>query len=340
MADPAVATVSRSVHLVSRPVGVPSREDFAVVEAPIPALGSGELLVRTLVMSVDPYMRSRMNDAKSYAPPFELDQPMTGGAVGVVAAANGTRIPVGATVLHWKGWRDYAVLPEASAQVVDPEVAPVSAYLGVLGMPGLTAFGGLVQSGGFQPGDVVFVSAAAGAVGSLVGQLARLRGAARVIGSAGSADKVRYLTDELGFDTAFNYKDGSVAAQLKAAAPDGIDLYFDNVGGEQLEAAISRLNVHGRIALCGAISQYSATEPVPGPRNFVSVIGKRLRIQGLLAGDFAPLQEQFNREVGAYLAAGQITYRETFVDGGVDAAVEAFLGLFNGDNTGKMIVRF
>lgn len=340
MTDSAVSTVSRSVHLLSRPVGVPTRDDFAVVEAPIPALGSGELLIRSLVMSVDPYMRSRMNDAKSYAPPFELDQPMTGGAVGVVVAANASRIPVGATVLHWQGWRDYAVVPEASAQVVDPDVAPVSAYLGVLGMPGLTAFGGLVQSGGFAPGDVVFVSAAAGAVGSLVGQLARLRGAARVIGSAGSADKVRYLTDELGFDAAFNYKDGPALAALKAAAPEGIDLYFDNVGGEQLEAAISRMNVHGRIALCGAISQYSATEPVPGPRNFVSVIGKRLRIQGLLAVDFAPLREQFVREVGAYLAAGQITYRETFVDGGVDAAVDAFLGLFSGQNTGKMIVRF
>ena len=214
-------------------------------------------------MSVDPYMRGRMNDAKSYIPPFQLEQAMDGGAVGEVIASDAERFAVGDHVLHGLGWREYADVDAKHAVKVDAELAPLSAYLGVLGMPGLTAYAGLLDVAAFKEGDAVFVSGAAGAVGSQVGQIARLKGASRVIGSAGSAEKVKWLVDELGFDAAFNYKEGPVLEQLRAAAPDGIDVYFDNVGGDHLEAAISTLNVHGRAAVCGAISGYNDTEPTP-----------------------------------------------------------------------------
>ncbi|GDY53353.1 hypothetical protein SVIO_039760 [Streptomyces violaceusniger] len=206
-------------------------------------------------------------------------------------------------------------------------------------MPGLTAYAGLLEVASFKEGDAVFVSGAAGAVGSEVGQIAKLKGASRVIGSAGSDEKVRVLLDEYGFDAAFNYKNGPVADQLKEAAPDGIDVYFDNVGGEHLEAAISRLKVHGRVTVCGMISQYNATEPTPAPRNLAMVIGKRLRIQGMLVGDHQHLQEQFFQEVGGWIREGKLHYRETVVKG-VDNAVDAFLGMLRGENTGKMIVAF
>lgn len=226
-----------------------------------------------------------MNDVKSYIPPFQLDRPMDGGAVGEVVASADERFAVGDHVLHGLGWREYADVDAKHATPVDASLAPLSAYLGVLGMPGLTAYAGLFEVASFKEGDSVFVSGAAGAVGSLVGQFAKIKGASRVIGSAGSDEKVTLLTQKYGFDAAFNYKSGPVAEQLKEAAPEGIDVYFDNVGGDHLEAAISSLNVHGRATLCGAIAQYNATEPVPGPRNLALVIGKRLRLQGVLVGD-------------------------------------------------------
>jgi NADPH-dependent curcumin reductase CurA len=242
-------------------------------------------------------------------------------------------------VLHFLGWREYAVLDATHATKVDPNVAPLGAYLGVLGMPGLTAYAGLLEVASFREGDAVFVSGAAGAVGAVVGQIAKLRGASRVIGSAGSAEKVRYLVDELGFDAAFNYKDGPVVDQLRQAAPDGIDVYFDNVGGEHLEAAISVLNPHGRVALCGAIAQYNNTEAEPGPRNLILAVGKRLTLHGFIVGDHNHLQEDFVREVGAWVRDGRLRYTETVVDGGLRKAPEAFLGLLRGQNTGKMLVK-
>ncbi|OPF70805.1 NADP-dependent oxidoreductase [Streptomyces antioxidans] len=332
-----IPTTGREWHLVARPQGWPKPEDFALRETPVSEPGPGRALVRNLYMSVDPYMRGRMNDVKSYAPPYELDQPMGGGAVGKVVASNAEGISVGDHVLHFGGWREYATVDAKSAVKVDPEIAPLPAYLGVLGMPGLTAYSGLLEVASFKEGDAVFVSGAAGAVGSEVGQIAKLKGASRVIGSAGSDEKVRVLLDEYGFDAAFNYKDGPVAEQLKAAAPDGIDVYFDNVGGEHLEAAISRLKVHGRITVCGMISQYNATEPTPAPRNLAMVIGKRLRIQGMLVGDHQHLQEQFFQEVGGWIREGKLHYRETVIKG-VENAVDAFLGMLRGENTGKMIV--
>ncbi|WP_406515851.1 NADP-dependent oxidoreductase [Streptomyces sp. NBC_00873] len=333
----ALPTSSREWHLVARPHGWPKAEDFALREAPVTAPGEGRILVRNLYFSVDPYMRGRMNAVKSYVPPFELDHPMEGGAVGEVIASNAEGIAVGDHVLHGLGWREYADVPARHAVKVDPDLAPLSAYLGVLGMTGLTAYAGLFEVASFNEGDAVFVSGAAGAVGSQVGQMAKLKGASRVIGSAGSDDKVKLLLEEYGFDAAFNYKKGPVAEQLREAAPDGIDVYFDNVGGEHLEAALSSLNVHGRATICGMIAQYNDTEPVPGPRNLALVIGKRLRLQGVLVGDHTALQPQFVREVAGWLASGELKYSETFVEG-IENGFDAFLGLMRGENTGKMIV--
>ncbi|CAM5367504.1 NADP-dependent oxidoreductase [Streptomyces spiroverticillatus] len=331
-------TTGRAWHLVRRPNGWPVPEDFALVETPVSEPAPGRVLVRNLYLSVDPYMRGRMNDVKSYIPPFQLGEPMTGGAVGEVIASNDDRFAVGDHVLHDLGWREYADLKADYATKVSAELAPLSTYLGVLGMPGLTAYAGLFEVASFKEGDTVFVSGAAGAVGSQVGQLAKLRGAKRVIGSAGSADKIKLLTDEYGFDAAFNYKDATpVAEQLREAAPEGIDVYFDNVGGEHLEAAISSLTVHGRATLCGAISGYNETEPVPGPRNMMAIIGKRLRLTGVLVGDHAALQPKFVEEVSAWIRSGELKYDETVVKG-IDHNVDAFLGMLRGQNTGKMIV--
>ncbi|MFB7288078.1 NADP-dependent oxidoreductase [Actinacidiphila glaucinigra] len=329
---------SREWHLVARPHGWPKPEDFALRETEVPEPGPGEILVRNLYVSVDPYMRGRMNDAKSYAEPYRLDQPMHGGAVGRVVASGAEGFAAGDHVLHPLGWREYALVKAENVVRVDPGLAPLSTYLGVLGMTGLTAYAGLLRVAGLKEGDVVFVSGAAGAVGSQVGQIARLKGASRVIGSAGSDEKVKLLVEEYGFDAAFNYKNGPVAEQLAAAAPDGIDVYFDNVGGEHLEAAIGALNLHGRVAVCGMIALYNATEPAPGPRNLSRLIQNRLRIEGFLVGDHYDLQPQFVQEVGGWIREGRLHYRETVVDG-IENNLEAFLGVLRGDNTGKMLVR-
>ncbi|MFJ4687949.1 NADP-dependent oxidoreductase [Streptomyces sp. NPDC088789] len=334
---PALPAVSREWHLLSRPVGWPAPADFALVETPLPTPAAGQVLVRNRYLSVDPYMRGRMNAAKSYAPPYELGAPMLGGAVGEVVASNAEGLAVGDQVLHSLGWREYAAVDARQAVKVDPGAAPLSAYLGVLGMTGLTAYAGLLRIADFKEGDTVFVSGAAGAVGSQVGQLAKLKGAGRVIGSAGSAEKVALLREEYGFDAAFNYKDGPVAEQLRAAAPDGIDIYFDNVGGDHLEAAVGELKLGGRIAICGMISVYNATEPVPGPRNLARLIQVRGRMEGFLVMDHLDLQPQFVQEAGPWVASGALKYRETVVEG-IEHTLDAFLGVLRGANTGKMIV--
>jgi NADPH-dependent curcumin reductase CurA len=328
----------REWQLVSRPVGWPKPEDFALVEAEVGRPGEGQVLVRNRYLSVDPYMRGRMSAAKSYVAPFELGKAMQGGAVGEVLASNAEGFAVGDHVVHYFGWREYAVAEAKHLVKVDPEAAPLSAYLGVLGMPGLTAYAGLLRTASFKEGDAVFVSGAAGAVGSQVGQIAKLKGASRVIGSAGTDEKVRLLLDEYGFDAAFNYKKAPVAQQLREAAPDGIDVYFDNVGGDHLEAALGRLNRNGRIAVCGMISVYNNTEPAPGPRNLARLIQTRGRIEGFLVGDHYDLQPQFVQEVGPWVRDGRLKYRETVVEG-VENTLDAFLGVLQGANTGKMIVR-
>ncbi|MGS2615262.1 NADP-dependent oxidoreductase [Micromonospora sp. LZ34] len=329
--------VNREIHLASRPEGWPTAENFRLVETEVPRPGPGQLLVRNRYLSVDPYMRGRMNDVKSYLPPFRLDAPLDGGAVGEVVAAEAEGFAPGDWVLHGLGWREYALVDAGSARTVDPDLAPVTTYLHVLGMTGLTAYAGLLEVAGMRPGETVFVSAAAGAVGSLVGQIAKLKGASRVVGSAGSAAKVERLT-ALGFDVAFDYHDGPVRRSLKAAAPEGIDVYFDNVGGDHLEAAISAMRPHGRAAICGMIAQYNDTEPPAAPRNLALVIGKRLTLRGFLVGDHGALRGQFVREMSGWLRDGSVRYDETVVDG-IENAPEAFLGLLRGENFGKMLVR-
>ncbi|MFB9239692.1 NADP-dependent oxidoreductase [Plantactinospora siamensis] len=327
----------REIHLASRPEGWPSAENFRLVEAPVPTPGPGQVLVRNTLMSVDPYMRGRMNDAKSYVPPFRLDAPLEGGALGEVVASEADGFAPGDTVLHGLGWREYALLDAGAGRKVDPTIAPVNTYLSVLGLTGQTAYAGLLEVAAMRPGDTVFVSAAAGAVGSLVGQIAKLKGAARVIGSAGSPAKVKRL-GELGFDAAFDYHDGPVRESLRAAAPDGIDVYFDNVGGDHLEAAISAFNVHGRAAICGMIAQYNSAEPPAAPRNLAQVVGKRLTLRGFLVNDHNDLRDRFVADMSGWLRDGAIRYDETVVDG-IERAPEAFLGLLRGENLGKMLVR-
>jgi NADPH-dependent curcumin reductase CurA len=330
---------TREWQLAARPQGEPTPDDFRLVEGERPDPAEGQVVVRMLAMSVDPYMRGRMRDAPSYAPPWQLGETMKGGAVGRVVASRATDVPEGALVLTDAGWRDVAVLGAREVAVL-PELPdiPASYHLGVLGMPGRTAYAGLFRIAAFREGDAVFVSGAAGAVGSLVGQFARLRGASAVIGSAGSPDKVRWLTSDLGFTAAFDYHDGPVADLLSSAAPDGIDVYFDNVGGEHLEAAIGAFRLNGRAALCGSISAYNAVTPPPGPRNMSMMVAKRLTLRGFLVYDHDDLRPEFEATVPGWLRSGQLVVRET-VREGLEDAVPAFLDLLRGGNTGKMIVR-
>jgi NADPH-dependent curcumin reductase CurA len=331
-------TTSREIHLAARPQGWPTADTFRLVDVDLPEPGPDEVLVRNLYMSVDPYMRGRMNDAKSYVPPFQVDQVLEGGAVGEVVSSNSASLSPGQVVTHNFGWREHVVAPAKRFRAVDADAAPsLSAYLGVLGPTGFSAYVGLLDVAGLKEGDSVFISGAAGAVGSVAGQIAKLRGAARVVGSTGSAAKVAYLR-ELGFDAAFNYKDGPISTLLKEAAPDGITVYFDNVGGDHLEAAISRLRPHGRITMCGAIAAYNDTEPQPGPRNLSMVVSKRLALRGFIVFDHNDRLPEFTAEMSRWLRSGQIRAEETIVDG-LGNAPEALLGLLRGENTGKMVVR-
>jgi NADPH-dependent curcumin reductase CurA len=333
-----VARKGLEVQLASRPRGEPSPDNFRLTEMEVAEPRQGEVLVRNLYMSVDPYMRGRMNDMRSYAPPYALDQVMYGGAVGEVIESNSSALGVGESVLHNAGWRELTVGPAELFQQVDPTAAPLSRYLGILGMTGLTAYVGLLEIAEFKPPDVVFVSAAAGAVGSAVGQMARLLGAERVIGSAGSEEKVSLLSGELGFDAAFNYHSGPVSELLAAAAPEGIDVYFDNVGGEHLEAAMASLRNFGRVAACGAISVYNATEAPRGPRNMAFIVGKRLRIRGFIVSDHAERRAEFIDKAGGWLREGVLQAPETVVDG-LENAAEAFIGMLRGEYVGKVVVR-
>jgi NADPH-dependent curcumin reductase CurA len=329
---------TRQIRLVSRPTGWPTHDDFELVEVEVPPLQPGQVLVRNSVMSVDPYMRGRMNDTRSYIPPFALGEPLDGGAVGEVVASKSDRLSVGDVVLHQLGWREHAVLEARHARRVDTSEVPASAYLGVLGMPGLTAYVGLTRVADVREGDTVFVSGAAGAVGSLAGQIARNLGAARVVGSAGSPEKVAYIVDELGFDSAFDYHSGTVARRLREHATDGIDVYFDNVGGDHLEGAIGHMNDFGRIALCGAIAQYNSTEATPGPRNMGLVVTRRLRLQGFIVTDHGDLASEYLHRAADWIRDGRLKHRETYAEG-LEHAVDAFLDLHRGANIGKMLVR-
>lgn len=327
---------SREIRLASRPKGMPTKANFALAQTELPPLQAQQVLVRNLFMSVDPYMRGRMNEQKSYVPPFKLDQPLEGGAVGEVVESRAKEFKPGDAVTSNLGWREYAIASPKELRAVDRANQPLSVYLGALGMTGMTAWAGL-KLVDVKASDIIYVSGAAGAVGNMVGQLAKQLGC-RVIGSAGTPEKLKLLRDEYGFDAVFNYKAGPILDQLKNAAPEGIDVYFDNVGGESLEAALDTLKLHGRIIACGSISNYNNESPQPGPANLFNVTTKRLTMKGLIVRDWVDRQEEFEREVGALFRDGKVKNEETVVEG-IDHAVDAFLGLFHGKNSGKMVVK-
>jgi NADPH-dependent curcumin reductase CurA len=328
-------TMSREVRMAFRPSGIPTAANFTLARIEVAPPQAGQVLVRNLYMSVDPYMRGRMNSGKSYVTPFELGKPLEGGAVGEVIESRAEGFKPGDAVTSSYGWREYFIATPKELHQVSREIQPLSVYLGALGMTGMTAWAGLhlVE---IRAGETIFISGAAGAVGSMAGQLAKLRGC-RVIGSAGSMEKVMFLREECGFDVAFDYKVGPVLEQLNVEAPDGIDVYFDNVGGEALEAAFSALRVHGRIIACGGISGYNDEKPRPGPSNLFNITTKRLTMKGLMVFDWLDRQAEFEKEVGGYFKAGKVKHKETVVKG-IDQAVGAFLGLFQGRNVGKMVV--
>lgn len=332
------AMISQEIRLKRRPVGLPSAEDFELATVSLPAPGPGKMVVRNLYMSVDPYMRGRMVDRKSYVPPFALGETLQGGAVGQVVESNGGKFNEGDYVLHGLGWREAFLSDGKGLAPIDPAIAPVQAFLGAVGMPGQTAYFGLLDIGQPKAGETVFVSAAAGAVGSVVCQIAKLKGC-RVVGSVGSQAKVDWLLNEIGVDAAFNYKEAdNLKAELGKHCPNGIDIYFENVGGDHLEAALTHLNQNGRIPVCGMISQYNATEATPGPSNLSLIIGKRLKLQGFIVSDYRARSGEFYADMKSWIAAGQIKWQETVVEG-IENAPSAFIGLFTGENMGKMLVK-
>ncbi|QTF71693.1 NADP-dependent oxidoreductase [Arthrobacter woluwensis] len=327
------------IQLARRPEGWPVPEDFNTATVAHPALEPGQVRVRNEFISVDPYMRGRMNDTRSYVAPYPLGEAIAGGAIGRVVESASEDLPVGTVVLHQHGWMD-GVQDAAETFRAVPEIpgVPLSLRLHILGMTGLTAYVGLTEIASLQEGETVFISGAAGAVGTAAGQIAKLLGAKRVIGSAGSPEKVALLTEKYGYDAAFNYKDGDVRELLAAAAPEGIDVYFDNVGGDHLEAALDAFNDGGRAALCGAISAYNTTERTPGPDNMSNMITRGLRLQGFTLGSYLHLGQEFSERMNGWFSEGLISYDETIVDG-VENTVEAFLSMMRGANTGKMLVR-
>ena len=330
-------TVSREVRLKSRPVGLPTADNFETVQVNLPDPAPGETQVRNTWMTVDPYMRGRMNDVRSYTPPFALGEAMTGGAIGEVIASNDPSLMPGDLVSSNFGWREAFNAPAAQLQKIDPQGLPPQAFLGIAGMPGLTAYAGLIRVAELKSDDIVFVSGAAGAVGSVVCQIARLRGHT-VIGSAGGPEKVAFLK-EIGVDHAIDYKAVPDLTQaVMQAAPSGIDVYFENVGGAHMEAALIAARPFGRFALCGMISQYNAVGGMAGIQNLAAAVGKQLTLRGFIVSTHWDLQSEWIRTLSGWAAAGQITWRET-VREGIGAAPEAFIGLFRGENLGKMLVR-
>ena len=328
--------VNRQIQLKSRPEGAPGLDNFELVERPVPEPGEGEVLMRTLYLSLDPYMRGRMSAAKSYAKPAAVGEPMVGGTVGEIVASRNPKFSVGDIVLGYGGWQEYALSSGTALRKLDPAAAPVSTALGVLGMPGMTAYVGLLEIGQPKPGETVVVAAASGAVGSVVGQIAKIKGC-RAVGIAGGADKCRFVTGELGFDACVDHRAPDSARALEAACPKGIDVYFENVGGAVQQTVWPLLNDFARIPVCGLIAQYNSPTPMPGPDMF-SVLRKRLMLRGFIVSDFAAKQGDFLREAGEWVRTGRLKYREDVADG-LEQAPAAFLGLLQGKNFGKMLVR-
>jgi NADPH-dependent curcumin reductase CurA len=342
--------VSREIHLKQRPVGMPTENDFELVKVNVTDPKEGEFLVRNIWMSVDPYMRGRMRETKSYIPSFQLGKPLEGGCVGQIIESKNNQFKVGEYVLGNFGWREYWLSNGSSGVMkIGPEMAPIQWYLGIFGMTGLTAYFGLLKIGELKDANnnddnntAVFVSAASGAVGSIVSQIAKIKGC-RVVGSAGSQEKVKWLLDQARIDYAFNYKElgennNNISSELRKSCPDGIDIYFDNVGGEHLEAAIDNMKVFGRIVLCGMISQYNATSMPAGPSNLFLAITKRLKLQGFIVRDHYDILNEFYSNMSKWVSEGKIKWNETVFEG-LENAPRAFLALFNGENTGKMLVK-
>ena len=332
---------NRRIVLAARPVGMPTPEDFRLETAELPSPGEGQVLLRTLWLSLDPYMRGRMSAAKSYAKPVEIGEVMTGGTVSEVVESRAPGLAKGDMVVGIGGWQEYAVLPGREVQKIDPAAFPPSYALGVLGMPGLTAYVGLLDIGQPKAGETVVVSAAAGAVGSIVGQIAKIKGC-RAVGIAGGPDKCAHVRDALGFDACVDYKAPDFQAQLKAACPDGIDVHFDNVGGDVADACLMLMNTGGRVPVCGRIANYNDTELPPGPNKVPMVMGlvlvRRLKIQGFIIFDHWHRMPDFHRDVGGWLKEGRIHWREDVVEG-LETAPDAFIGLLKGRNLGKLLVR-
>ena len=330
--------LNKRITLAARPSGMPKPSDFKLVESPIPEPGSGEMLIRMLYVSVDPYMRGRMNDVKSYAPPVQIGEVMGAGAVGKVVASHNPQFQPGDAVEGFFGWQEYAISDGNGVRKLDPKLAPISTALSVLGMPGLTAYFGLLDIGKPRPGDTVVVSGAAGAVGSIVGQIAKINGC-RVVGIAGSDQKVAWLRDELGFDAAFNYKTtGDYVQKLNELCPKGIDVYFDNVGGNITDAVFRLINTGARIVVCGQIALYNAEKPEAGPRLLGHLIVKQARAEGFLVFRYASRYTEGLQQMAEWFKAGKLKYREQFVDG-IENAPRAFIGMLQGENTGKQLVR-
>ena len=331
------ATVNRQFKLAQRPVGMVKRSDFEFVEAPVRAPEEGEVLVKILFLSLDPAMRGWMNEGKSYIPPVGLGEVMRAGAAGIVVASKHPSFAVGDHVVGALGVQEYAISNGKGLVKVDPKVAPLPVYLGTLGMPGMTAYFGILDVGKLKDGETVVVSGAAGAVGQVVGQIAKIKGC-HVVGIAGGADKCRYITDELGFDAAIDYKAEDVKEALKRHCPKGIDVYFDNVGGDILDAALSRLAMHARIVICGAISQYNNTEPVKGPSNYLSLLVNRASMKGMVVFDFAARYGEAVKEMAGWMKQGKLKSREDIAEG-IENFPETLLKLFKGENTGKLVLK-
>lgn len=328
---------NEEIHLANRPTGMPSNDDFNFIEGSIPTPEKNQVLVRTLYLSVDPYMRGRMNDAKSYIAPFALNEVMQGGAVAEVIESKNANFKQGDIVTGNLNWAKYSVINEDTIRKVDPNLAPISTHLGILGMPGLTAYFGLLHIGNPQANETVVVSGAAGAVGSAVGQIAKIKGA-KVVGIAGTDEKVHYLINELGFDAAVNYKKASFKDDLKTALPNGVDVYFDNVGGSISDIVLKHLNRNARVPVCGAISAYNLEEQDIGPRVQGLLIKNSVLIQGFTVGNYAKDFHIAAQDLGKWLQEGKLKYEETVIEG-FENIPEAFLGLFNGTNLGKQLVK-
>ena len=333
---------SREIRLSSRPDGAPTAANFEVGEVSLAAPGEGEVLVRNLWMSVDPYMRGRMNDQRSYVPPFQIGEALQGGALGEIVESNHSDYAAGDKVMHMLGWREgFVSTPEASllTKVEEFPGVPLQSYLGALGMPGLTAYVGLLDIGEPKEGETVLVSAGSGAVGAVVCQIARIKGC-RVVATAGSDEKCAWLRDELKVDAAINYKTASpnLFKALSEACPNGVDVYFENVGGEHLQCAIELMNPFGRLPMCGMISHYNDTAPAPGPTNLIQTVGKSLKMQGFIVSNHFDRQSAFLADMAEWAQAGQMRWKETVYEG-VERAPDAFMALFSGDNFGKMLVK-